>query len=159
HNITTYGYYTYENIESSQAGSALGTSTADWEADFEDTFDTIGLGAKWIDLGKWELGTDIVVSRSNGETQMKDLAAPGTEGQFPDTKTELSSIKLWANYNHSKELSYKLGFWFEDYSEDNWAVDGLQVYDPLAVENTLLLGNETLDYNTYVITVSANYRY
>ena len=54
---------------------------------------------------------------------------------------------------------YKLGFWFEDYSADNWAVDGLQPYDPLAVENTLLLGNTTLDYNVYVITASAIYRY
>ena len=159
HHITTYGYYTYENIESSQAGSALGTTTADWEADFEDTFDTIGLGAKWTDLGKWELGADIVFSKSNGASQMKDLINPGTEGQYPDTKTELTSIKLWTDYRHSKQLSYKLGFWIEDYSADNWAIDGLQPYDPLAVENTLLLGNETLDYNVYVITASATYRY
>ncbi len=90
---------------------------------------------------------------------MKDLIAPGTEGQYPDTKTELTSVKLWTSYNHSKQLAYKLGFWFEDYTADNWMVDGLQPYDPLAVENTLLLGNETLDYNVYVITVSATYRY
>ena len=159
HNITTYGYYTYENIESSQAGSALGTATADWEADFEDTFDTIGLGTKWTDLGRWEIGADIVYSKSNGASQMKDLFAPGTEGQYPDTKTELTSIKLWTNYNHSKQLSYKLGFWFEDYTADNWAVDGLQPYDPLVVENTLLLGNEALDYDVYVITLSASYKY
>ena len=159
HNITTYGYYTYENIESSQAGSALGTATADWEADFEDTFDTIGLGAKWTDLGRWEIGADIVYSKSNGASQMKDLFAPGTEGQYPDTKTELTSVKLWTNYNHSKQLSYKLGFWFEDYTADNWAVDGLQPYDPLVVENTLLLGDEALDYDVYVITLSASYKY
>ena len=159
HNITTYGYYTYEDIESSQAGSALGTTTVDWEADFVDTFDTIGIGAKWTDLGKWEIGADIVYSKSNGSSQMKDLLTPGTEGQYPDTKTELTSVKLWTNYNHSKQLSYKLGFWFEDYTADNWAVDGLQPYDPLVVENTLLLGNEALDYDVYVITLSASYKY
>jgi MtrB/PioB family decaheme-associated outer membrane protein len=159
HNITTYGYYTYESIESSQAGSVLGTTTADWEADFEDTFDTIGIGAKWSDIGKWDIGADIVFSKSNGASQMKDLINPGAEGQYPDTKTQLTSVKLWADYNHSKNLSYKLGFWFEDYTADNWAVDGLEPYDPLAVENTLLLGNETLDYDVYVITVSANFRY
>ena len=90
---------------------------------------------------------------------MKDLINPGAEGQYPDTKTQLTSVKLWTDYNYSKNLSYKLGFWFEDYTADNWAVDGLEPYDPLAVENTLLLGNETLDYDVYVITVSATYRY
>ena len=159
HNITTYGYYTYETIESSQAGSAAATTTADWEADFEDVFDTIGIGAKWTDLGKWDLGADIVLSRSNGSSQMKDLAAPGTEGQYPDTRTELTSVKLWTDYNYSKQLVYKVGLWFEEYSADNWAIDGIPVYDPTVVENAMLLGNETLDYNVYVITASLSYRY
>ena len=159
HNITTYGYYTYENIESSQAGSVSQTPDADWEADFEDTFDTIGIGAKWTDMGKWNIGADIVYSKSSGASQMKDLSKPGTENQYPVTRTELTSVKLWTSYSYSKQLSYKLGFWFEDYNADNWAVDGLQPYDPAAVKDTLLLGNETLDYNVYVITASASYRY
>jgi MtrB/PioB family decaheme-associated outer membrane protein len=159
HNITTYGYYTYETIESSQAGSAAGTTTADWEADLEDTFDTIGIGAKWTDLGKWDIGADIVLSKSSGSSEMRDLAVPGTAGQYPDTRTELTSVKLWTSYHHSKQLAYKLGLWFEEYSADNWAIDGLLPYDPAAVENVLLLGNETLDYNVYVITASASYRF
>jgi MtrB/PioB family decaheme-associated outer membrane protein len=164
HNITTYGYYTYEIIESSQAGMNVSgppssTLAANWEADFEDTFDTVGIGAKWTDLGKWDIGADIVYSKSSGTSEMKNLAVPGSEGQYPDTKTELTSVKLWTSYSRSKQLSYKLGFQYEDYSADNWAVDGLQPYDPLTVANTLLLGNETLDYNAYVITVSASYRY
>ena len=53
----------------------------------------------------------------------------------------------------------ELGFWFEEYTADNWAVDGLQPYDPAVVENTLLPGNETLDYNVYVITASASYKF
>ena len=75
------------------------------------------------------------------------------------SKTALTSVKLWTSYDYSKQLSYKLGVWFEDYSEDNWAVDGIPSYDPATVANTLLLGNETLDYSVYVITVSASYRY
>ena len=162
HNITTYGYYTYENIESTQAGSAFAIPpdyNVDWEADFEDTFDTIGVGAKWTDLGKWDIGADIVLSKSSGSSEMSDLAFPGTAGQYPETKTELTSVKLWTSYHHSKQLAYKLGLWFEEYSADNWAIDGLLPYDPAAVENVLLLGNETLDYNVYVITASASYRF
>jgi MtrB/PioB family decaheme-associated outer membrane protein len=159
HNITTYGYYTYETIESSQAGSAAGTTDADWQTDFEDTFDTIGIGAKWADLGKWDIGADIVLSKSNGSSEMTDLSGVTTAGQYPDTRTELTSVKLWTDYNYSKQLAYKLGLWFEEYSADNWAIDGVAVYDPLAVENMMFLGSETLDYNVYVITASMSYRY
>jgi MtrB/PioB family decaheme-associated outer membrane protein len=159
HNITTYGYYTYETIESSQAGSAAGTATADWRADFEDAFDTVGIGAKWTDLGKWDIGADIVLSKSNGSSEMIDLTATGNTGQYPDTRTELTSVKLWTDYNYSKQLVYKLGLWYEEYSADNWAIDGVDVYDPLAVQNMMLLGNETLDYNVYVITASLSYRF
>ncbi len=159
HNITTYGYYTYETIESSQAGSAAGTTDADWQADFEDTFDTIGIGAKWADLGKWDIGADIVLSKSNGSSEMIDLSVAGAAGQYPDTRTELTSVKLWTDYNYSKQLVYKLGLWFEEYSAENWAIDGVAVYDPLAVENMMFLGSETLDYNVYVITASMSYRF
>jgi MtrB/PioB family decaheme-associated outer membrane protein len=158
HNINTYGYYTYENIKSSQTGFDPSPGT-EWQAEFEDTFDTIGIGASWTDLGKWDIGTDIVHSKSNGASEMTNLTDPGNADQYPDTKTELTSVKLWTKYRYSKQLSYKLGLWYEDYSADNWAIDDLQPYDPTVVANTLLLGNETLDYDVYVVTLSASYRY
>ncbi len=60
-NLTTYGYYTWENIQSSQNGvdvtqSGSGPSggaiptTGPWKADYDDTFDTIGIGGKWTGL-------------------------------------------------------------------------------------------------------------
>ena len=162
HNVVTYGYYTHENIESSQAGASVTTATApasNWEADFDDAFDTVGLGAKITDLGKWEIGADLVFSQSTGKIDMKDLVNPGTENQFPDNETEMTSFKLWTNYNYNENLVYKLGYWFEDYSEKNWAYDGLQPYDPTVVENALLLGNTPLDYQVHVVTVSASYKY
>jgi MtrB/PioB family decaheme-associated outer membrane protein len=159
HNISTYGYYTYENIQSSQNGFDMSPFADGWQADFDDTIDTAGIGAKLTDLARWAIGADIVYSQSIGTIEMKDLVNPGTEDQYPETKTALTSVKLWTSYDYSKQLSYKLGVWFEDYSEDNWAVDGIPSYDPATVANTLLLGNETLDYSVYVITVSASYRY
>ena len=89
---------------------------------------------------------------------MTDLSGVTTAGQYPDTRTELTSVKLWTDYNYSKQLVYKLGLWFEEYSAENWAIDGVAVYDPLAVENMMFLGSETLDYNVYVITASMSYR-
>ncbi len=158
-NITTYGYYSYENIYSSQNGLDISPSpTAGWVADFDDTFNTLGVGAKISAIGRWDVGADIIYSKSSGSIVMKDLVLPGTEDQYPDTKTDLTSIKLWTDYNYSKQLVYKLGYWFEDYSADNWAV-GYAPYDPSVVANTLLLGSTTLDYSVHVVTVSASYRY
>ena len=159
-NITSYGYYTWESSRSSQNGFDLSpSSTGAWQTDFDDRYDTVGLGAKWTDIGKWDIGADLVYSKASGHIEMKDLANPGTEDQFPDTRTELTSLKLWTNYNHNKQLTYKLGYWFEDYRADNWAVDGLQPYDPTVVANTLLLGNQTMDYNVHVVSVSAIYKF
>ena len=156
-NISTYGYYTYENIESTQGSYDVSTS-ADWDAIFNDTFNTIGIGATITDFGKWDIGVDLVYSKSRGDIEVKDLTNPGTEDQFPDNKTALSSARLWTSYDYDKQLTYKLGITYEDYSADNWAIDGLSALDPTVFE-TLLLGNETLDYNVYVITISGSYKY
>jgi len=159
HNLSTYGYFTNETLESNQVGKDVSPSATDlWEADFKDTFNTIGFGATLSNLGKWSLGTNITYSESTGEIDMTDIVVPGSEIQFPDTKTELSSIQLWGLYQYSKQLSYKLGYIYEKYSADNWAVDNLQAYDP-AYESLLLLDNETLDYNVYVVTLSAMYKF
>jgi len=162
HNISTYGYYTYENIYSSQAGQDISgppSSATNWEANFNDTFNTAGIGAKLTDLGKWDVGADIVYSKSTGAIEMIDMVNPGTEDQYPDTKTALTSFKLWTSYDVSRQLSYKLGYRYEKYSADNWAVDGLQPYDPTVAAGILLLGNETLDYDVHVVTASASYRF
>jgi hypothetical protein len=81
------------------------------------------------------------------------------EQQFPDNLSEMYSIKLWTDYNYSKHWVYKLGYWYEEYLADNWAVDGHVPYDDNVVANTLLLGNTTMDYEVRVFTVSASYKF
>jgi MtrB/PioB family decaheme-associated outer membrane protein len=160
HDITTYGYYTHENIRSSQTSLDVSPSgTTNWESNFDDTFDTAGIGAKLTGLGKWDVGADVLHSKSTGAIVMIDTFNPGTEAQYPDTRTELNSLKLWTSYDYNKQLTYKLGYRYEKYSEDNWAVDGLQPYNPAVASNILLLGNQTLDYDVHVITASASYRF
>jgi len=158
HDVSIYGYYSYEDIQSSQRGQDISASGTDWKADFSDQFDTIGLGAKLTRLGRWDIGMDIVHSKSRGMIEMHDLQNPGTETQYPDTITELTSLKLWTTYQYSKQLSYRLGYWFEQYDAESWAIDGVPAYNS-ATANILLLGNESLDYREHVVTVAASYRY
>ena len=156
HKISTYGYYTYERIESSQL-SYDSTATSDWTADFDDIFNTVGIGITVNDLGKWDVGLDAVYSESTGKIDLELLN--GAEEQLPDNQTEMTSVKLWTSYDYDKQSTYKLGIGFEEYSVTDWAVDGLPPYDSFTKVPMLLLGNEALDYSTYVVTISLNYKF
>ena len=156
--VTTHAYYTREDIESTQYGWAADPlRVADWKAEFDDTVDTFGIGAQITKIrGKWDVGADLTYSKATGDADLTDLAATGTVGQYPDLKTELTRLKLWALYRYHYNLAFKLSYWYEDYDADNWAYDGLQ---PDSVTNALLLGEETQDYGTSFIAASVIYHF
>lgn len=157
-NITTYAYYTYDDIPSSQSGSESTPGAADWVADFKDTFNTVGLGFKAAKIAsRWDVGADITYADSTGKIDMNsDLAANQPAGQYPDLKTSMGSFKLWTDYQVSKNIAVNVSYWYQTYREDNWAVDDLDVD---SVANMLLLGEETLDYDVHVIAASAKIKF
>ena len=53
-------------------------------------------------------------------------------------------------------MYWKLGYRYESYSADDWALDNLQAD---SVDNLLLLDEETPDYDAHVITASVRYRF
>jgi len=153
--ITATAWYTREDIESSQAGSEAGLSVPDWTAEFEDTVDSAGIGARITGIrSKWDVGADIVHTRTTGEVDLVNLA--GGVMPYPDLKTSLTSLKLWTQYRYRKDLSWKLGYRYERYRADNWALDNLQAD---SVANLLLLDEETPDYDTHVIAASVIYHF
>ena len=153
--ITTTAWYTREDIESSQAGSEAGLAVPDWTADFEDTVDSAGIGARITGIrNKWDVGTDLTYTRSSGEVALVNLAGGVTP--YPELKTALTSVKLWTEYRYRKDLSWKLGYRYERYTADNWALDNLQAN---SVANALLLDEDTPDYDVHVITASAILRF
>ena len=169
-NVSTYAYYTREEITSKQKGFSARLSDNIplnyWQADFDDTMDTFGVGGKFAGIGgKWDIGMDLVYNKSKGKIDIIDLGT-STSSPYPDLKTELASAKLWAQYNQSKKLSYRFYYWYEDYQADDWAVDGLEANSLIQALNQngdptyyLLTGEETLDYQVNVIGVSLVYRF
>jgi MtrB/PioB family decaheme-associated outer membrane protein len=165
--VTTYAYYTREQAKSKQKGRAT-TSSSDpwpWQADVDDTMDTFGLGGKLAGLGKWDVGLDLTYNKSKGQMNITDLSS-STTSPYPDLKTELASLKLWAQYHQGKNLIYRLSYWYEDYDADNWALDGLQPTSLVGATspaggptNYLLTGEDTLDYAANVIGVSLVYQF
>lgn len=157
--LTTHAFYTREDIKSKQSGQEVwaGTVAPDWKADFDDTVDTWGIGAKMTGIrGKWDVGADLVYSTAQGAVDMKNLAPAGAVTPYPDLETDLTSLKLWTQYHYRKDISLKLSYWYEDYSADNWALDNLQEN---SIGNLLLLGEDTQDYNVHAIAVSVIYRF
>jgi len=150
--MTTYAFYNREDISSSQAGSEAATITPDWTAEFEDSVDTLGLGATVEGIHeKWDLGADLVYSTSQGIVDMINLAPGGAIMPYPELNTALTSVKLWTRYRYRKDVSLKLAYWYESYRSDDWSLDNLQAD---SVSNLLLLDEQTPDYNAYVVVTS-----
>jgi len=156
-NTTTYASFTREDIRSHQAGSELGTSTPDWKAKFDDSVNTYGVGAKITAIrSKWDVGADLVYTDSTGDVDMKNLLPGGTVEPYPDLTTELTSLKLWTLYHYRKDLALRLTYWYEKYSADNWALDGLQ---PDSVPQLLLFGEDTQDYDVHAVSASVLFKF
>lgn len=155
--VTTHAWYTREAIESSQAGSEAGTPVPDWNADFDDTVHSAGLGARISGIrSKWDIGADLAYTRTSGAVTLTNLAPPFTVDPFPDLASTLSSLKLWTLYHYRRNLSWSLGYRYERYRADNWALDNLQAD---SVNNLLLLDEETADYDVHVVTASVRYHF
>jgi MtrB/PioB family decaheme-associated outer membrane protein len=157
-NITTSAYYTRQEIESEQYGwSVSAIPVRDWRADFDDTVDTFGVGAKVTQIhNRWDVGADLTYSKASGETRLTDFTAPGTEDQFPALATHLTSLRLWALYRYRHNLAFRLGYRYEDYDADNWAYDGVT---ETSVNSIQLLGEDTQDYSTSIIAASVVYQF
>jgi len=82
-----------EYYESKQAGSQVPNS-ADWFVKNEDTVDSFGIGLRWKKDSRLEFGSDYVLSRSKGETDMQSGYALPPVNQFPDLESKLHSLRL-----------------------------------------------------------------
>jgi MtrB/PioB family decaheme-associated outer membrane protein len=166
-NLSTHMFYSYEESDTNQAGenpeAEKGTLDV-WDTEMTDQIQSFGLGFNLTALDKWDGGLDWVYTRSRGVIDGYGYTAPidldsnitgpftPIEVQpFPDLRTSLSSLQLWAKYHYSEKIAYKLSYWYESYQTDNWGIDDL-TND--SVKQYLLLGQSELDYNQNVLGVS-----
>ena len=156
-NVTTHAFYTHEDIETTQAGSETGTASPDWEAEFDDTANTVGIGATITGIRKkWDAGADLVYTRARGKINIKDVLPPNSGSRYPDLETTLASVKLWTLYRYRRNLAFKFSYWYQDFDADNWAVDNLQED---SINKLLLLGEDSQDYDVHVVGVSFVYKF
>ena len=112
----------FEDIDAQQAGSA-GFSTPDWYGDYSDKFDNFGGGFRVAGIGgKVDLQLDY--TRATGTTEI-DVTGGGGPSQFPDLETTLDSLQARILYHWSEKLEAGLQLRYENFSTDDWALQGV----------------------------------
>jgi MtrB/PioB family decaheme-associated outer membrane protein len=151
---SVHAYYSRQRIKSAQAGAQSFTNPPDWSADNTDTIQTAGIGLKHALIqDKLDVGADLTTSHSVGDIRVTTaLNEPG----FPDIKSDLSSLKIYANYKVKGELSVHASLWHERYSSRNWAIDGV---GSSTIPNVLAFGETSPDYKINVASLSVRYRF
>ena len=120
-NLTTTAYYTQEQLRSDQAGSQS-FSNPDWFSDDENRTHTVGVGINWIVIpDKLDIGADLVYSGYTGKIHYDNAE------NYPDLKSTLKSVKLQGTYRVKDNISLNLAYWYEGYSEDDWAKESIGV--------------------------------
>ncbi len=144
--LSTHAYLGRQIYKSHQAGSQV-PNAADWWVQNEDTVDSFGAGLRWQRDDGLELGADYTLSDATGETGMQSDNGLPPLSQFPDVKSRLQSIRLYADYPVRKNTRIKLSYQYEQYDADDWSIDGVKVD---SIPEVLLLGEDNPSYNQHV---------
>jgi MtrB/PioB family decaheme-associated outer membrane protein len=142
-----------ERIKSDQVGSQS-FSIPDWFAKNDDTVDNLGFGVKHqLMLDKLALGADYMLLRSLGKICINTGSAGA---DFPDLKSNLSTLKLYADYRLQENMTLHAAYWYEHYHSTDWMVDNV---DPATVSNVLGLGLDSPDYDVHTLMMTVRYRF
>ena len=154
-NSSAYLMFGTEDIDATQLGSEQ-AADADWRADHEDTFNHIGLGARWWQLvEKFDLRIDY--SYGFGETKI-DVSSESFGGQsnLPNLESTLNSVQLEGLYRWTERLDATINVRFEHFSTEDWA---LQDVAQDTLPTILTLGADPYDYDVWAIGIGFRYRF
>jgi MtrB/PioB family decaheme-associated outer membrane protein len=163
---SAYAFYSHEKLASEQRGHSFRGGTNQipdstnpdraWFVDHLDRIDSYGLGLKHSSSsGRVDCGIDYVYSKSRSDLDFAVGAALLT-APLPRDVTRLDSVNAYATFKMNDQLSLRFGAWYEHFHSTDWAVDGIA---PNQLANVILLGEDSPDYNLYVLSFSAIYRF
>ena len=149
-----YGALTRETIKSDQANSQ-NFADPDWFGDAKDEFDTAVVGLRLAELtDKLSLDADYTYSQSTGDVAIA-INNSTQDGPFPELKTKLHSLRISLDYEWSDSTTFRVGYWYEYYRSDDWALDGVE---PATVNNLLSMGANAFNYDVSTFLVSFVYQ-
>jgi MtrB/PioB family decaheme-associated outer membrane protein len=144
-----YGFYTRDKIKSELSGSSSPANTMIWDGFTKDKIRTWGLGVNGQVGKKWTYGVDYVSSRSDGDILVDSGAG---EGPFPVLTTKLTNLRGHLKYKMNERWGLGFDAYREEYDTADWFIDG---YGPLDISGLLTLGDESPDYDVWVMRLMA----
>ena len=149
-----YGMYTRETISSTQANSQ-NFGNPNWTGLNDDEFDTVVVGLSMPNLtAKLKLNVDYTYATSTGEYGIA-IDNSTQDGAFPNLETDLHSLRVTLDYEWRESTTFRIGYWYERYSSEDWALQGVQ---PATVTNLLSMGADPFDYDVNTFLVSFVYK-
>jgi MtrB/PioB family decaheme-associated outer membrane protein len=143
----------YDRIESKQLGSEA-ASTADWIAENDDEFSTIGAGFNIRQIAdRFDLQLDY--TRSEGTSEINIDSASALPEQFPDLETTLDYLRLRLAFEQSAKLEWNLNVRYQSFKAEDWALEGVA---PDTIPLVLSLGALPYDDESVIVGIGVRYR-
>ncbi|MGX9461700.1 MtrB/PioB family decaheme-associated outer membrane protein [Shewanella sp. A14] len=149
--ININSFYNHQVIKSVQSGST-NFSTANWQANIEDTVDVVGAGLSYNNLmdSRLRLGLDYTYSDSDSTTQVRQ----GITGDYGDYYAKVHNINVYAQYQATEKMALRIDYKMEKYLDNDDSND----LDVDTIWNVLSLDNLQHDYTAHMIMLNVSYR-
>jgi hypothetical protein len=153
--IDTFAYYTHEFFGVEQAGRIAGGDN-DWLYDTDDQVDTLGAGIKWSNIKrKFDLTADYTFSKAITEIDPTDIPID-TAIDYPDLKTTIHTLNLRGDYHLTDDVTMRMYYRFEHFSNDDWALDGIGQAD---ISRVIWTGQTNPDYSAHFVGLSVGFKF
>lgn len=155
--VSMYGFYTLYFMESRQAGqNGFANPTTRWQVRDFDTVHTAGAGFDWMAIkDRLDLNFDYTYSFATTEYDFRQEPGIAT-APLPDLKSRLQSVGMLGTYHLRKDIAVKLGYRFEMYQTQDWAVDNITFTN---VPRVLGFGEISPDYTDHIVMTSVAFKF
>lgn len=156
-------YYSRERLKSSQAGRAFNATAAasidsslNWEADFDDVIDTVGISGS-IELLQDALRLTVAYTFTKEASSIQFASGSGlTYEEVPDDGSKRHTFDINGVYKIRDNVGVSLGMGFEQFDSHDWSLDSVEAGGS-ALNDVLLLSGPPADYRAYLIAASVIY--
>jgi MtrB/PioB family decaheme-associated outer membrane protein len=143
----------YDRIESSQLGSES-ASVADWRAENDDEFTTIGAGFNIRQIAE-RFNLQLDYTRSEGTSEIEIDSASALPEQFPDLETTLDYLRFRLAFEQSARLEWNLNLRYQVFEAKDWALERVA---PDTIPLVLSLGALPYDDESVIVGLGVRYR-
>lgn len=118
-NLSTSAYYTLDRLKSEQSGRewiASSPASTSWVEADNNLTQTVGLNLNWKAIPKkLDISADVVYSDFSGKIEYANSSA------LPELTAKMTAIGVQGVYTVKENMSFRVGYRYENYRESDWA--------------------------------------